>query len=403
MNTVDNFILYLKTKTGKYEVTSVLNAFSPSVNIEEILLAEDIPCVFADMVYSEVILECPDVDNVDSAELFLNDNSCGIMSGRDKDAIVFNLNTYNNSSIRTGQIFLDCYGFVQFNILINFKNGESLRLYSKHLAVYFRDNEENRSLQKMAEFIYDNYERFLYDEKSKPDNQAGLKESEEFKSFEIYIEQLKKIIVSYDTCFAYFKINPRFKITEIGKIDNFEKLNYISNDTLTYIVQHPEELIPFDGNAGIKFNHRYYQPHKTLVKNNVLNYDIPENRAVIGFLKFLITDIDALLEKIVRLKEKLSKQKNSVTGYISSVIFIFGGTLKRLGKYEYELRILKDNVLRLNYAYEEVFKISCEAITSIPEPTAIFTSVPQYNMIYNNIVLWFNFGRYDLKKEEFIL
>ncbi|MDE7083413.1 MAG: DUF2357 domain-containing protein [Clostridia bacterium] len=400
---MDKFVLYLKTKNGKHDVVSELSLFNSQIGIEDILMSEDIPCVFADMIYSELILECPNSDEIESAELFVNKNSCCTMSGKDKDIIAFNLLSVNCSSARFGQIFVDCYGFVQFNISLTFKSGETLRLYSKHLAVYFKDNEENRSLQKMAEFIYDNYEKYLYDERVKPDNQAGLKESEEFKSFEIYIEKLKKIIIAYDTCFAYFKINPRFKITEIGKIDNFEKLKVISNDTLTYIVQHPEELLPFEGNAGIKFNHRYYQPYKTLVKDNVLNYDIPENRAVIGFLKFLLADTNALIEKIIQLKGKLSKQNNSVLGYISSVVLLIGGTLKRLNRYEHEIRVIKDNILRLNYAYEEIFNINCETITYIPEPTAIFMSVPQYNVIYNLIVQWFHFGKYDLKKEEFIL
>jgi len=393
-----NYLLKLQSKTGKQNVDLLLKEIQ-TFNMEDVFVGQSATGVCADTVYSSAILVCQNIDEIESVELFLNDMLLGKVVNPSEEITL----EFKSSEIFNGLIFRDCYGFVQLNVAISFVNGDSKNLYSDYIAVFFKDTVENQSLQKMAEYVYQHYEKFLYDDKQKPAYDLSIKEAE-YKSIEVYIRLIKNLINAYDASYSFLRVNAKNKIIESGKIDNFEKLSYIKSSTLAFISQHPEELIPININGGVKIGNRFYRPIKTLVSNNVFTYDLYENRIIVGFLKFLNTEIIRILAKIDIIFSKYSSvQSMTFPGYISSVQYIFQGTIRRLEKNKEELLFLKDNVVRLYYAYYNIFNIDVEEINQIPEPTAIFMAIPQYNIIFNSIVQWFRFGAYNLEKEECLL
>ncbi len=393
-----NYLLKLQSKTGKQNIDLLLKEIQ-TFNMEDVVGEQSTTGVCADTVYSSATLMCPNIDEIESVKLFLNDVLLGKVVNPSEE-IAFE---FKSGEIFNGLIFRDCYGFVQLNVAISFVNGDSKNLYSDFIAVFFKDTVENQSLQKMAEYVYHHYEKFLYDDKQKPTYDLSIKEAE-YKSIEVYIRLIKKLINAYDGSYSFLRVNAKNKIIESGKIDNFEKLSYIKSSTLAFISQHPEELIPININGGVKIGNRFYRPIKTLVSNNIFTYDLYENRIIVGFLKFLNTEITRMLEKIDILFSKYSSvQTMTFPGYISSVQYIFQGTIRRLEKNKEELLFLKDNVIRLYYAYYNIFNIDVEEIKNMPEPTAIFMAIPQYNIIFNSIVQWFRYGAYNLEKEECLL
>ena len=393
-----DYLLKLQSKTGKQDLELELKEASV-FNFEDILENQSPVSVCADAVYSSVALACSNIEEIAYTEFFLQDASLGKAINTNGE-IVFDL---KNSEISNGLIFGDCYGFVQLNILIRFVDGTVKNLYSNYVAVFFKDTAENQNLQKMAEYVYENYERFLYDDRQKPSYEMSIKEAD-YKNIETYIRLIKNLINSYDSSYSFFRVNAKNKIVESGKIDDFEKLSYIQSSTLSFISQHPEELIPVNTKSGIKIGRNYYRPMKTLVSNNVFTYNLYENKVLIGFLKYLHSEIKRLLQKIDNLFFKIiTTQSVSLTGYISSVQYIFQGTMRRLEKNKEELLFLKDNIVRLYYAYFSIFNFEVEEINRIPEPTPIFMSIPQYNVVFNSIVQWFKFGGYNLEKEECLL
>ena len=263
-----NYLLKLQSKTGKQNIDLLLKEIQ-TFNMEDVIGEQSTTGVCADTVYSSAILVCPNIDKIESVKLFLNDMLLSEVVNPREEIIL----EFKSSEIFNGFIFRDCYGFVQLNLSVSFVGGQTKNLYSDYIAVFFKDTAENQSLQKMAEYVYQHYEKFLYDDKQKPSYDLSIKEAE-YKSIEVYIRLIKNLINAYDSSYSFLRVKAKNKIIETGKIDNFEKLSYIKSSTIAYISQHPEELIPININAGVRIGNKFYRPIITLVSNNSFTYDL---------------------------------------------------------------------------------------------------------------------------------
>lgn len=404
-----DFTLLLKSKVDSYNLALSLSAYCPQDNYSDLLLLSGSKYVCNDIQYNEALFKCDVADNIDHIEIYINDDKIGEGTELSEEGINIKLNSEQYSYYQRGMIFRDCYGFVQLFVKLIYNDNTVINLYSEYLPVYLKDTEENRSIQKMADYIYENYERYLFDYKIKPDYLTGLKENREEKSIDVAIKLLTKIINSYDKCYPFFKVNSKSRIVEAGKIDNFEKVTIITGKTLNFIAQHPDELFPVEANVGIKIRNKYFQPRKTLIINKNISYYLKENIAILGFLKHLNSEINRINKEIENRINSVSIANNSATlsGYISSIIYIYQGTITRLKAKREQLLKLQNNIVRLYYAYCTIFNFelndSEKEIRNVPEPTAVFMEIPQYSIIFKCMYQWFRIGTFDLQKEEFIL
>lgn len=396
------YTLNLKTTSSDRDLSLNMHEFNVSEDFWQIAKNSELKAVFSDVSYSEAILSCENLDKIYSLELYINDDKIGELDSVDSDGncLKIRINPYNNPR---KIIFRDCYGFVQLYVKIIFLDNTQLGLYSEYLAVYFKDNDENRNIQKMAEYVYNNYENYLYDEHIKPDNTIGLKEFKDEKSIDTFIDLIKGVIINYNFTYPFFSANAKSKIIETGQIDNFEKLQAFSCQTLSFMAQNPYELTQLKTNVGIKYKRKYYQPNKTLIIDKNISFDIYENRVVVAFLRLVAKEIDAVENKIDDLIIYMSKKDKNISGYIFSVSYIFQGTSRRLLQKKNELNILLENVVKLYNCYSNILKVKEIILTGAPEPTAIFMQISQYNLVYKSIVRWFMYGKYDLYREEAIL
>lgn len=350
--------------------------------------------IFSDRSY-EFILECEDITAVRNVDVYIND--------------VFEVSTYHNGQISfpsTGtddrKIFMDCYGFVKLSLMLTLLDKTRLHLSSVYLPVLVLHDKFNQSVKEMVDYVYEHQEFLSLNGEEKVQNLDELKANGD-KSLQTQLLILEEIAVIYESSYAYFRANSRFQIEKVAKIDRLERLQSVSVATLQYITAHPEQLRPVNSNTGIRIRNRVYQPQKVLSLHNTYSYDIYENRVVLGFLRSMIDAVDQLRQECKDLIEQIPSDENYDKDYLYSSFFMFSNAKDILKSGIQKLSRLYDKFIQLWGMYRGVLKIQPEQVITMPKPTAVFISVPQYHKIFVKIYQWFHFGLYDFSKESFML
>ncbi len=385
------------TPYGKQSVTVNLSKKSGRhTPIEQIIeKANEAYSIFSDLSY-EIQLVGPQLSNVQNVLFYVND--------------CFEQCRYNEGQIRfpaksggDRRIFLDCYGFVEIQITLQFIDGTEHQLQSGYLPVLVKKGTLNDSVKAMADYIYDNQQDLLINGEFKSKNISALKESD-YKSFESQIILAEEIATIYEESFGYFKANCRLKVEKANIIDRLEKLQFITPKTLQYTVQHPEHLRQVSGAIGIQISNRTYHPERTMITQNVYSKNIYENRVLVGFLSTMVDSVQYLIKRLHEVLSKLPDNEISSSDYVYSPSYIFFGTKKLLVEGKKRLATTLAKLELLWSLYNHAMQIyPLERVEHIPKPSAIFLSVPEYNKIFIRIHQWFSFGVYDFGKETFML
>ncbi len=300
------------------------------------------------------------------------------------------------------QIFTECYGFVQLTIIYNDINGNQFLCDTEYIHVMVRKGRQNDSVRRITEYVYTQSADLLYG-KSLPRETAGLRDNTH-KTLESRILLLERIAVVFEENYRYFKTNCRFKTVPREHVDHFEKLQYVSSNTLHYIAQHPEELQPVHHSTGINIGRTFYQPNKTLITDSVKSVDIYENRVILGFLIHLNSEIKRIEQELISITSNVQQQAFEDGDYIASSYFIYANTISSLKIILADIRRLRTKYEHLLFSYSAIFSIkSASAIISLPRFTHLFKSIQQYHQIYQCAISWFSMGAFSLSEENFML
>ena len=292
--------------------------------------------------------------------------------------------------------FLQSYGAIRVEFDVN-----NNRYCSNSIAVMVSNNNINKNVLNMVQFIYNNCEEYLYEEHKYSSILSGVKENE-IISLEAKINFLQDILDIYKKSYQYLKNSPHSKLEKSERVDSFDKLQSVSQRTIQYIINHVDELTPANYDTGIKYNNQYYQPNRILVEYSSYSYDIYENKIIVGFLKTIIFDIGITINDLQK-KEHLKDKMEITEGYINSVYKIFSKSIEKLTGYVEILKSLKNEYQRLYYFYFKLFDISVDIVRTVPIFTSVFRSINAYKQIYMAIRNWFSIGNYDLQKDELLL
>lgn len=305
------------------------------------------------------------------------------------DGVLFRLKDHDKP-------FLQSYGAIIIELELDGK-----QFFSKSIAVMVSNTEVNNSVMNMIEYIYSNCENYLYEEHKYSSILSGIKKNDTI-SLEAKIAFLQQTLDIYKRSYQYLKTNPYSKLERTEKIDTFDKLQSVSQQTIRFITHNIDELAAVNYDTGIRFHNQYYQPNRVLIECNSYSYDVYENRVIIGFLKTLVLEINNTIKS---LSEKTSRKSKSTTsdGYYNSMYQIFSRSIKKIDGYVASLRSLQNSYQQLYYSYSKLFNISADLVTSLPVITSVFRSINAYRQIYNVIQKWFSIGNYDLGKDELLL
>lgn len=90
---------------------------------------------------------------------------------------------------------------------------------------------------------------------------SGLKENG-YRSLATQILLAEEIAAIYESSYGYFKANSRFKLEKMSVIERLERIQYVTQGTLSYTATHPEYLRQVNSTQGIFIGNRVYNHRK---------------------------------------------------------------------------------------------------------------------------------------------
>ncbi|WP_123054464.1 hypothetical protein [Clostridium sp. JN-1] len=309
--------------------------------------------------------------------------------------------TFENNGCTEKRVFTNYFGCVNFTIDIETNSGSHEFFYSDYYDVGIRDNKLNENVRKMAEYVFDNSPKYLFNNSSNVMDFLNIKNSR-FKNIDTEISILENILREYEENFKFFITNSKYKTFNNYIVDDFEKLKEIKCETIQYIASNPQYLIPVSYFTHIKYNKLNLQPRKVLVDRTRLDYDIYENQVVVSFLSYIYK---YLYNKIIKIKEKViyNPSYSIRPSYISSYKEIYKHLLSRIENYINRVEKINKGIQRMYFMYSKILKCSHINITRVPKPSHIFMEIQHYRRIYKVIADWFESGNYDFENEKMLL
>ncbi|MBQ2988274.1 MAG: hypothetical protein IJD59_04140 [Clostridia bacterium] len=350
--------------------------------------------VFSNYKYRAQLLNVK--DKIRNLVFLLNGHKVPIYYFSDTGYITFSDDSFG------ARIFLEYYGFVQITLSFEDEQGNQHLWDTDYIPVWVRKGKQNDSVRRMSEYVYRNNLSLLNFDKNFAKEEVGLK-SFSNQTLESQIILLEKIYVILEKNYYSFKTNSRFVTTLKEHIDYFEKLTYVSQNTIRYISQHPEELQPIPSCLGIKIGSKFYQPSKTLITDAQRSYDIYENRVILGFILFLLKEMEKIEKEIQSVLSQYSSNTMETDEYVLSTFFIYSNTMDLLKIILIDIQKLHQKYIIIYHSYCEVLPINHQMITAIPKFTPVFKSILHYHQIYDCIVDWFSKGVFSIQREKFML
>lgn len=308
---------------------------------------------------------------------------------------------------RWDKLFIDCYGFVRLTISFKDANSdkEEPETFSTGLiSVLVKKGPINSLVKDMMRYVSNNYSELIAGDFNRPSDINELRENREqnLDSQLILAEEIAKV---YERNFGYFVANPRYKTKVVERVDHVERMQYASAKTLQFTIQHPEYLQRSSFGKGIRFNKRAYIPDRTLTGQLEYTEDIYENQIVISFLRTMLENIRLLEARVEKLLLRIPTEEYVAEDeeYVLSTFVIYENTIRTLREDQKKLLELERTFEQLFDAYYGVLRVKLIDCNSLPMPTAVFLSVPQYIKVYQCMVQWFTYGNYDFNRESYLL
>lgn len=378
-------------KTEEHE-----NVIANLRSIEQDLLEMDgfrMPNVYSDSEYKIQLFGDEDRQkNILQVRLYVNDDYIPSVFYEGKIVIQGN----------ERKMFHSCFGFAKITLEIRYKDGERETLFSDYLSILFREGYLSNKVDAMYDYIFENERNLLY-KNEQTIATSSFSGSDRTDSVLAKLNLAEETARFYENNFGYFKSNSRFKVKETHSVEGIEKLQKMTPETLTYIAMHPEELQPMVGASGIRIDCKNYYPKKAMIPVQNISTDIYENQIIVGFLSTIIDDLSDISKKLNNLVSRIPDQSSTDGPYVHSATLILKKTEKTLREKVEKANVLLNKFETLRNLYQAVLNVSRLDVNNPPKPTAVFLSVPNYNMIFTSICKWFNYGEFDVSEEAFML
>lgn len=371
--------------------------------------------VFEDGSY-EIDFLCDDYLNseVEFVEVCVNRKNIGSIILNNDETLVKGKIKYN-SDIYAKQPFLLNYDFVVLSFVLNFVDGTSKEYFSDLLLCVSKNQEDVENIKNIIQEIMDfddsQIGEWIFSDNRNNENNSlyeGSWNKRTFKSLSSYIQLIQQVISCYKGNFAYFKMQGKHTIIQSSKLLPFEKVRTLSNKSLDWIMQNTNQLAPVNDKTGISYQGKHYIPYKIKTISNKKSWNVYENRIIIGFLSTVLLNAeqvnneyskDVLNEEriISRIHGSFPKEYSAPIITIKSLQISYGKIL--LTKLQCSIAELK-SIRRL---YKIIFDVPEVIILKLPRKTGTFCEIKPYVQVFEMIVRWFNYGEYNLAKEQLIL
>ena len=201
---------------------------------------------------------------------------------------------------------------------------------------------------------------------------------------------LERLLRTYEECAHYLRANARFRLVPQSRVDAVEKLRAVTSDTVRYVAEHPDELVPSPNGAGLRIGGRTYLPRHVLVESSAKRFDTYENRAILGVLAALGEELRADAREAAERAEKLRVREADRPGYVGTASPLARDAAKRILAYAEALLGLERRRSVLFRDYRTMLPAEPLLVTltngrDTLRPTEVFRSIPAYRALFEAI------------------
>ena len=348
------------------------------------------PRVYEDSWYKFYfyVSNCPP-DDIQSIQVLINGVDIGMVSfastGENLEGwVAFYLNGSDERISFQGQPFLLLFDAVIVSFIINFKNGNSLELFSPVLACLSYNKGDEKNINAMVKELmeFDDYQinKWLFTSDSAKGKRSliehALSKSSE-RSLSSYLELLEEVMVCYKANFNYFRAMGKHRIEKKGVLVSYQSVKSINAKSFEWLMQNADQLGRVN-QGGIEYLGEHYLPLKIHSEVNYKSYDIYENQVVIGFLLTVLNNAQQIVKELV-------ESEFNADLYIKRL----NDTIKAL--------------VNLYRQYNTLFEVSVRSLLTLPRKTKPFQEVKPYTQVFALIIKWFEFGDFTLEQEHLLM
>lgn len=289
------------------------------------------------------------------------------------------------------------WGYTLLTIKIYTTTGESYYLYSKLINVildYQIEESKNieNSVKEMVKYILENNVDLFF---NTPEQKISINNTnfigKKVKTLYNELNQLEQIVECYLKNKEYFLNDLKYKLLLNYKIENFEKVKNLDSNILKFIIQNPQYLQEINSRKGILYKKKYYSPTRTLVDSKEFDYNIEENRIILGFLQKIYVYIDQRLLLAKKYIEDNNKERK----------FTLQNTVNFYYEFYYKQLIrMKPIIESLYFYYKKIMKCDPLILETVPIFSNIFQNYQHYKEMYLVIYNWFENKNYNLDNKR---
>lgn len=273
-------------------------------------------------------------------------------------------------------------GETYFRVELSNANG----LFAQFSSVWFTASppmDENfRRLQTMRGFVAENSEALLHG------MQGDLFERDDARELCAALggqfALVDEVLTLAERLKPFFEQSAKFRITCREEVTEFDRIDCVTERTLSYIATHPEELQVALRGHGLRVRGQWYGIRNALAQKVCRRYDVLENLAIVGFLR-------TAHELLSRLAHSLRDPDDSEdSGRLIAEPFGEAGLLS-------QMESKKTRLEWIYRGYRAVFGVpDVRPLAAMPPPTPHFASSVPYRQFYDLMARWFSLQAPDL-------
>lgn len=376
---------------------------------------QDDPIIYEDAAYSgRIVIDEPE-KKISRILVQLNENEIGnVEFSLVNKKIVGDIRFYKHDQDISQPFLLQC-DMVEVCFKILYEDNTLSWLYSPYLLCVSKSQDDTENTENMLgellQYDNDKINKWIFQKDIRNKRQEGMLEGamrpKAYKSILSYLQLAEQIVNCYRNCLPYFRNSPKHSVSKVYEMKKYSELRKFTQKDLTWLSHNLKQLSLCDSHTAIEYDGDYYLPLNVMSERKKFNYDIYENRIIISFLKYLVSDIYKLkeeLEKEVINEEQVYRklQGISLNGYHAPII-----TVKRMQSQYMRTVLEKTKQLlqvleQLFYLYHDCLPCAVINFPGKPRRTKIFQEIKPYRIIYDMLIKWFEFGEIGLEKDKII-
>ncbi len=352
---------------------------------------------------------------IQSIQLFINDDYKGYFTYdgpyRDNDVIIGKFEFFNNSnSVAVKKPFLMQYDAVKLRVQITLRDEQQINLYSDYLlCTCTADNNRNisRILEELSELndskILDLMFMQSHLEETFDTNIVG--EHRSYQSLNSYIDLIGGVIDCYQKQYNAFMASGKHVLVKAYELQSIESVRSVTHKNHQWLMRNPQVLNEAENSPyAIKINGRKYLPSRMQGEVTRKNFDTPENRSVIGFIRTVMLNA----EKVLNEYSSMLVAQQRLTGSIASdnedqsqapIVALKGIQFKIFRTQIQKLRAQTETLKLIYLGYAKIFGIRDAVLQSRPLKSKVFREIKPYAAVFRSIMHYYYYGDFNAHKD----